>query len=730
LKNKALKLAAQGFRVFPIKVNTKDRPLIKDYLNKATTDTVQVEEWWSKWPDANIGVAPGPTHLVIDIDAYKPEAKKSAKLLDPPVTFTVKTPRGGYHLYYIHPGGGIIGNDNKEWREKFPGIEIRADKGYVLGPGSSVGGRSYEALERRQVADKKGRAGKPTSLPPAIIKHLPYKDKTWQAAPKTVIDVLSQPSVVKLPVIIKAGERDNTMFSYICSLVAQGLSHSEIVEKSKGVFQRCEQPQADPFPWATVESMIDRAMGEYGELAAVELATTPAPPGSVLQAAIDRYVLVSDGNFVVDLAAHPRSSVLKLDHWKTTMKNVWWKKKQLPGVWLVHRDRKTAFGTTYYPGEQKVFNRNGHDYYNTFIPPDLKPLKGDNYDGKQKGVLDSSNHYGDPRIFGGSIYSPFIATVLEHLCYLFEDDSQNIGYFISWVAYTVRYQPTRIPWAPIIVSSYPGVGKGWIFHLLQVLLGVENCFRIDPIDLSESKMNFNEWWGGTLLCLDEVDPRLNFIERLKPIITETYGTINPKYGRKESRGIYCNLIAFSNHADALKLDPNDRRWWVIHTTVKPKSPGYYVKLFDWLKTDGPGYFLQYLLDFDLSKFNHAAPPPVTKAKKVMIADSRSEIERCVHDAVDLKTGPFAHDIVDTEVVRPYVQQELHMDRVTFADKQTIGRALEKVCKHDPLQFTVKLLNGQSRRRRLKIIRNPAKWKKAAKDEIVAEYMRALEGAVK
>ncbi|MCP5115139.1 MAG: bifunctional DNA primase/polymerase, partial [bacterium] len=49
-----------------------------------------------------------------------------------PKTFTVRTGGGGWHYYFLHPGGKVKSVNGKI----APGIDIKADGGYVVGPGS------------------------------------------------------------------------------------------------------------------------------------------------------------------------------------------------------------------------------------------------------------------------------------------------------------------------------------------------------------------------------------------------------------------------------------------------------------------------------------------------------------------------------------------------------------------------------------------------------------------
>ena len=67
----ALLYAGAGIKVFP--VNRSKEPLTgKGGFHHATTDRTQVEQWWSRWPDAGIAT---PDFDVVDVDLYKPESK-------------------------------------------------------------------------------------------------------------------------------------------------------------------------------------------------------------------------------------------------------------------------------------------------------------------------------------------------------------------------------------------------------------------------------------------------------------------------------------------------------------------------------------------------------------------------------------------------------------------------------------------------------------------------------
>ena len=107
-------------------------------LKDATTDRYQIADWWRKWPDANVGIVTGAESgiVVIDIDP-RHDGDKSLDAIEAnygklPATATVCTGGGGFHFYFQHPGGTI-----RSRTDVFPGIDIKADGGYVVAPPSN-----------------------------------------------------------------------------------------------------------------------------------------------------------------------------------------------------------------------------------------------------------------------------------------------------------------------------------------------------------------------------------------------------------------------------------------------------------------------------------------------------------------------------------------------------------------------------------------------------------------
>ncbi len=114
-------------------------------LHDASTDPKDVAKWWRRWPDANVGVVTGrPSGLVvIDIDPRHGGIDSMRRLVaahEPlPDGPRVRTGSGGWHLLFARPKQSIRNSVNQVG----PGIDVRADGGYIVAPPSmhSAGGR-------------------------------------------------------------------------------------------------------------------------------------------------------------------------------------------------------------------------------------------------------------------------------------------------------------------------------------------------------------------------------------------------------------------------------------------------------------------------------------------------------------------------------------------------------------------------------------------------------------
>jgi hypothetical protein len=109
----------------------------------------EVQDWFRRWPASNVGIVTGAISglVVLDIDARHGGVESLDALIQEhgrlPHTIEAVTGGGGRHIYFAHPGGEV---GNKVGLA--PGIDLRADGGYVVAPPSvHVSGKAYAWVE-------------------------------------------------------------------------------------------------------------------------------------------------------------------------------------------------------------------------------------------------------------------------------------------------------------------------------------------------------------------------------------------------------------------------------------------------------------------------------------------------------------------------------------------------------------------------------------------------------
>lgn len=136
-----------GLEIFPCKKNKKE-PLTLHGYKDASLDEKVVNDWWDKYPNANIGLPTGKVNnlVVVDVDVKNDAGgMDSLKQLEDECgkfdTKVVNTPSGGRHYYFNYPDDV---DTIKCKTNLMSGIDIRADGGYVIASGSSIDGNPYE----------------------------------------------------------------------------------------------------------------------------------------------------------------------------------------------------------------------------------------------------------------------------------------------------------------------------------------------------------------------------------------------------------------------------------------------------------------------------------------------------------------------------------------------------------------------------------------------------------
>jgi hypothetical protein len=127
----ALRYAKKGWSVIPLVAGTK-RPSLASWqefqTRLATTDEIR---GWFADGNANIGVVTGAISGLVVVDLDGQEGMDEANKIGLRSNVVAVTGGGGRHLLFRHPGVPV-----KNAVRRYPGVDVRADAGYIVAPPS------------------------------------------------------------------------------------------------------------------------------------------------------------------------------------------------------------------------------------------------------------------------------------------------------------------------------------------------------------------------------------------------------------------------------------------------------------------------------------------------------------------------------------------------------------------------------------------------------------------
>lgn len=321
---------------------------------------------------------------------------------------------------------------------------------------------------------------------------------------------------------------------------------------------------------------------------------------------------------------------------------------------------KTA---TYEPGKDPVYKdpEDGEYVFNTWRPGAINPHPFD-------------------------VAAEDIKPWLDHVAFILPDETAR-EQFLKWCAFLVQYPGQKMNWAFLLVGPQ-GVGKDIMLRPLYGILGRENFTAISSEDFDNG---WTDWAERQLVIVEELPSfhKKDVYDKLKRYTAEgvPYFRVNKKripiYHVRNMQ----NWFIMSNHEDAMALEIDDRRYFVYATPATKRAPDYYAPLVN--ETNGlfkdpifQGKVWEWLLRYDLSKFNPGEAPPVTQAKINMTEETRHPVDRYLHDDFD-EGGKYANrKLVQTREILSDVQA-LHKfggvspDVVKVINETRVGRWFRK-----------------------------------------------------
>lgn len=204
----AVVYAHRGWFVFPL-VPRRKVPLTTHGLNDASCDPALVAGWWREQPQANIGVACGPSGLlVVDVDgdeAAETWTRIAGSNGGYQSTLTAKT-GNGFHIYFTGPGRSSAGRLGRR-------IDTRGVGGYVVAPPSiHESGHMYRWLDAAApVTAAPGWVSAALELPASAAAPMGAARRLPDGAPYTAYGLIALAGIVDEMAAAAEGHRNHTL---------------------------------------------------------------------------------------------------------------------------------------------------------------------------------------------------------------------------------------------------------------------------------------------------------------------------------------------------------------------------------------------------------------------------------------------------------------------------------------------------------------------------------------
>lgn len=294
---------------------------------------------------------------------------------------------------------------------------------------------------------------------------------------------------------------------------------------------------------------------------------------------------------------------------------------------------------------------------------------------------------------------------VDHLHWLME--KKDAEHFLMWCAYLLQNQQTKINHA-LLIGGAQRIGKDTLLDPLKRYLGSYNVSEPSAEELKETFTDYLHHKKLVIFQECQNFDKLNVENKLKPMLASPPDTLRV---RLFGQGFYetpnlVQCIFMSNHRNALKISKGDGRYYPIWCDPEePKTATYYTDLYNWLENEnGYGKVIHYLLNLDVSKFQHKAPPPTTSYKQLMIDMSGTDLEMALKERIDNHEKPFDKDIILPRAVIEHGGWE------GITVKRLVG-ALDAL---GGLPRTIKTgKDGSREQKSFWAIRNQSRWKRAA-----------------
>lgn len=242
--NAALGLARHGVPVFPCRVADKT-PYTPQGFKNASADPALIRHWWSRWPDALIGVPTGDKFVVVDCDLQHVEAQWWYAHANLPLTRKHTTRSGGRHLLF-QPNDAVTCTAGKI----HPHIDTRGKGGFIIWwPACGL-----DVLHANVLAP----------LPDWIIRALERPKPVYR--PRRAIDICRAPAqvagIIRTVAQAPEGKRNSVAYWGACRLAE--LAYQQVISREDAIDTIVEAASRAGLPYAEALRAARSAFGPSG----------------------------------------------------------------------------------------------------------------------------------------------------------------------------------------------------------------------------------------------------------------------------------------------------------------------------------------------------------------------------------------------------------------------------------------------------------------------------------
>lgn len=667
-----------GWVVMPIKPNDK-RPIIKNWSKIQSND-----ETLDKFKDtSNIGIIMGATSnlVCIDVDVKNADGiatleKLEEQLGELPQTVMSETPSGGIHYYFKY----VKGIRNR--KNVGEGIDIQADGTQTVEAPSQIDGTYYEWVNSPFEYE---------------IAELPQKWKQYLCEEVDEDTLLLSNKPFEAPSEVEEGGRNNTLASYVGSLLGKKLKKATVLKKAlKYNEESCNPPLDEDEVKTIVDSMIK---------------TDKTNKANNVEKSINESKLDSsnEDDLKVDWISFDETGTVNINDKKFA-------------EWYVKRNElyciNDRFYTRYGQISDNEFRNNIHNIIGGIITtrlsakvesllasvkneaftkldaPDKYKVQFDNISfDVRHGKLEECDTFFTlhqiPHNYDAKADCPKFKRFINNLFY--EEDIPVIQEYLGYCLV-----PNTLAQTALFIIGEGGEGKSRITILMEHIIGHDNVVIGDFIGLqdkfSTTSLDKQMMFIDDDLSLEALDDTSNF----KKIVTaETTMEVEPKGKPKYKTKLYSRILCCGNGAIQSKFDRSDG--FYRRLLISKVKPVHYDKpdrtLSDQLDKEIPG-IINWLLEglCRVVRNGFIIEPSVRMTQELQsVRDSSDTIQLFMSDEQFIEYTGDKNDKVSIKQLYDAYENWCQDNNYLVIHKNTFGKVIRKTYKAN---LSKKIMNPQ------------------------------------